>query len=329
MKFGPIPVQQAAGKVLAHNVPHANRRGAFRKGRPLTWLDVEALLKEGYDTVYTAELEPGDLDEDQAACRVAEAVTGEGLALLGASEGRVNLIARMDGVLRVDAERLERVNLVEGVAIASQNSWKRVARGQIAAVVKIVPYGLPFERVEQAVQRAEGPNALIEMRELTPRRIGLLAFGQANRQENLLRSFRVPLEHRAERIGSHLEMLHYVPMSGQADEARLAEALTRLAGLGMEMIILAGETSTMDWNDLTPRALAQAGGEVVCVGAPLEPGNLLTLAYLGEVPVLGVPGCARSHRENGIDRMLPALLAGYRLGRADIARLGYGGLIAE
>ena len=109
--------------------------------------------------------------------------------------------------------------------------------------------------------------------------------------------------------------------------AALAEALCRQIKRGCELVLLAGETSTMDYNDVAPRAVRQAGGQVVVVGAPVEPGNLLMLASIDETPVVGLPGCARSPKENVVDRVLPALLAGERVSAADVAGMGHGGLV--
>jgi molybdenum cofactor cytidylyltransferase len=123
--------------------------------------------------------------------------------------------------------------------------------------------------------------------------------------------------------------MDYVPLEDDQGEAELAEVLVNEVKAGADLIILAGETAIMDRYDIAPRAIECAGGEVVCFGAPVDPGNLLLLAYLRDVPILGAPGCARSPKVNVIDWVLPRLLVGERLARQDILALGHGGLLED
>jgi molybdenum cofactor cytidylyltransferase len=120
-----------------------------------------------------------------------------------------------------------------------------------------------------------------------------------------------------------------VRLEGGSDAELLADALRQQLAEKIELIVMASDTSIMDRNDVAPRAVVCAGGQVDCIGAPVEPGNLLMLAAIGPVPVVGVPGCVRSARPTVIDRILPVLLAGDRLTAVDVARLGYGGLIVN
>ena len=329
MKFGPVPVAQSSGKILAHNISGQNGRRVFRKGKTISAQDIDALLKEGYTSVYTAEIEPGDVEEDRAARQVAEAAMGEGLFLKGPSDGRVNLIAQYKGVLEVDSARLDRMNECQGITFATLRSKTVVRPGQVVCTVKIIPYAVPAALLEQAKQTAWGDDPLIQVKALKPKQVGLVISGELNTREQLLAGYKSPLKKRIEAYGSHIAALDFVRLVGDRDEERLAEAIHRQIEQGIDLVVLASETSTMDPNDVLPRAILGAGGQVACVGAPVDPGNLLMLAYLNEVPLLGVPGCARSPKENVIDWVLPALLAGSHLTGRDIARLGYGGLLEE
>ena len=328
MKYGPIRVEQAAGKILAHNIAGMAGGKSFRKGKILTAGDIATLLDEGYASVYAAELEPGDLDEDSTACRIAQITMGAGLALKGPSTGRVSLVALYRGVLRVDAERLSQVNGCEGIAFATLPSYRIVEPGQTVATVKVIPYALPAAALDE-VERVAGATPVIQVRELQPRAVGLIYAGLPSAEQKLVKSFGEPVQRRVSACGSRIAAVDSVHLTGVEDEAALAAAFRRQVEQGVDLIILANETSTMDANDSAPRAIRQAGGEVICVGAPVDPGNLLLLASIGAVPVLGVPGCVRSPKANIVDWVLPALLAGERLTRGDIARMGYGGLLEE
>ncbi len=331
MKFGPVPLNQAEGKILAHNIAHRSRPGTLRKGKTIASADVSDLASEGYSSVYAVELEEGDVDEDQAARRVAESAAPGccGLQLRGSSDGRVNLVADVAGVLRVDPARLEQVNRCEGVTFATLRSYRLVRPGQVVATIKIIPYALSASVLERAERAAHGETPLLWVSELKPRAVGLLLNGLPSAAGRVLRSFDAPLKKRIEGWGSQIKQVDYVALTGDHDEINLAAALCRQIDRGCELVVLAGETSTMDRNDVAPRAVIQAGGQVLCVGAPVEPGNLLMLAKVDGVAVVGLPGCARSPKENVVDLVLPALLAGDSLNAADIARMGYGGLVED
>jgi molybdenum cofactor cytidylyltransferase len=328
MKFGPVPLEAAAGRILGHNVAGADGRRLLRKGKALTETDVEALRTLGRKSVYVAELEPGDVDENRAAERIAAAALGAGLRPTGASTGRVNAIATVLGVFRVDVARLSTVNAAEGITVASLGAHSAVRTGQTVATFKVIPYAVAEAEVVrgEAIAREGGP--LLRVDALSRRRVGLVLSGSPSVRAQLEESFS-PLIERVEALGSSVVDRQYVTLEDERGEEALAETLRREREAGMELILLAGETAIMDRHDITPRAVERAGGTVVSVGAPVDPGNLLMLAYLDGVPVLGAPGCARSRKTNVVDWVLPRLLAGDRLTREDIVALGAGGLLED
>ncbi len=161
MKFGPVPVAQAEGKILAHNMVADAGRSGFRKGKIITADDVAALGDRGYTTVYVAEPEPGDVGETSAAQRIAQAALGAGLQIKGASGGKANLVATVKGVLKVDPHRLERINRHSGIAFATLPTFRLVNPGQVIATVKIIPYALPETTLRQVEEEAAGGSAVI------------------------------------------------------------------------------------------------------------------------------------------------------------------------
>ena len=331
MKFESTPLTDALGAILGHNVYDGDGRRVLRKGRALGTEELEVLAGLGRSEVFAASLEPGDVDENEAARRVSEAVSGPGLTLRGPTTGRVNLHAETLGVLRVDAEALDRINDYDGVTLATLPNHGVAAGGKMVATTKILPYAVPEETVAAAEGVAEAP--LIRLDPLPPGRAALVVSGtvaadQSAGRERLVGGFEKAFRRRLGDLGADLAMVRFMPLQGERGVAGLASAVAELAPQ-VDLLILAGETAIQDRHDLAPTAIEAAGGTVICYGAPVDPGNLLLLAELGGTPVLGAPGCARSPKRNIVDLVLPRLLVGDRLTRRDITSLGHGGLLED
>jgi molybdenum cofactor cytidylyltransferase len=329
MRFGPESLDRVEGRILGHNVTDPEGRRLLRKGRRLDADDVALLRELGRRTVYVASPEPDDVDEDAAAERVTRAVVSpKAVRFSGPRTGRVNVHADARGVLRVDVDRLRVLNELDGVTLATLPHQSDVAEGRMIATTKILPYALP----EEVVGRAEsvgGEAPVLRLDPLPSRSVALLVHGTEGSREKTLSSFESALRQRLETLGSRLERVEFVGGSEEDAEENLAAALRRLVNEGHDLLILAGETAVQDRHDLSPRAVEKAGGQVLCYGAPVDPGNLLLLAELERTPVLGAPGCARSPKRNIVDLVLPRLLLGDRLERPDIVAMGHGGLLED
>jgi len=329
MKFGPVPIAQAAGKVLGHNISDSDGKRMLRKGSQLTENDVGRLARIGRTVVYVAELEPGDVAEDTAAERIAQSVCGEGAQTTRPFVGRVNLLAQEWSVLQVDASRLARINECEGITLATLPSHTVVQPRKIAATIKVIPFALPESaiRAAEAIAAENGP--VLQLHPLRKRAAALILSSSPFAKTRVISNFVPALQERIEALGSELRSVDFVPLEDEAGEIALAETIQERVADGVEIIILAGETAIMDSYDIAPRAVERSGGEVTCFGAPVDPGNLLMLAYLNGVPIVGAPGCVRSRKTNVIDWILPPLLAGERLSRRDIIQMGHGGLLED
>ena len=328
MKFAPVPLSAAKGKILGHNIAGANGQRLLRKGKPLTDEDLEKLRALGRTSVYVAEMEPDDVDENRAARRVAEAICGSGLYISGVASGRANLLSNEIGILRIDVDRLAQINECEGITLATLATHSPVHLRQIVATVKIIPYALSESVVSAAETIAGGSRPVVHVDALPSHSVGMILSGSTSIHERLVSDF-APLRDRIEKLGSVVTRTDFVALEDESDEAALAQMLKQHVASGIGMVLLAGETAIMDAHDIVPRAVERAGGRVESVGAPVDPGNLLMVAYLKGVPVVGAPGCARSRKTNIVDWILPRLLVGDRLSRRDIIELGHGGLLQD
>lgn len=327
MKFEAVPIEQAENHILGHNVADGSGRRVLRKGRRITAENIAQLKALGYETVYVARSEIDDVDENAAALRISQRVAGDSIRLSRAATGRVNMFAGSPGILEIDPARLMDINFLEGITLATLPRHSVVSEGKTVATLKIIPYALPDKVVIRAETLATEP--LLFLKLLLPKRVGLILSGSPAVRTRVTSSFLTALSARVSLLNSKIEQVEYVPLEDELGELQLTTTIQTMIGRGMEMIILAGETAIMDRYDITPRAVERAGGEIACFGAPVDPGNLLMLAYSGPVPIIGAPGCVRSPKLNIIDLILPRLLVGDRLTEADIVALALGGLLED
>jgi len=320
MKFGPVPVDEAEGAMLAHSVTLAGRR--LRKGQVLTAEHVAGLRSEGINEIIVARADTGDLDENAAAARIAAALVPEpeaqGLRLTEPFTGRVNLISEGPGVVEIDAAAIHALNAVHPmVTVATVPEWQQVGPGQMVATVKIIAYAVPEDAVSRAGELAR---RAIRLRAPVHVSAGLVVTDIPGGPDNAKGI--AAIRDRLAALGIELADVREVPH----DTAQLTQAL---ADLGGELALVLTGSATSDMDDVAPSAVRRAGGTIERFGMPVDPGNLLFLGAMGERPVIGLPGCARSPALNGADWVLSRVACGVDVSSADIAAMGVGGLLKE
>src|SRR3954447_13571083 len=324
MQFGEIPVGEAADAILAHSVRFGAT--ALKKGRVLGDADVEALSAAGVSEIVAARLDAGDLREDEAADRIAAAVGGANVKASPAFTGRANLFAEARGLLVFDRDRLDRLNLVdEAVTLGTLPPFTIVEPRQMVATVKIIPFAVPQDAVARAAACAAEGGKLLRVAAFAPRHVALIQTRLPGFKESILDKTRAVTETRLRALGSALGSEERCAHTA----AELAPVIAAAVKSGAEIVLVHGASVIVDRRDVIPAAIEKAGGRIEHFGMPVDPGNMLLLGRFGEVPVLGLPGCARSPKVNGFDWVLERLCAGMPVGREDIMRMGAGGLLAE
>ena len=324
MIFGQIPVANAEGLILAHSVRLAG--GAFKKGRVLSSEDVLALQAGGVAEVSGARLEADDMGEDAAALALAKALAGPDLALGTAFTGRCNLFATERGLIVPDQERIDRINLIdEGMTIGTLAPYSQVESRQMVATVKVIPFALSRSIVETCLSIARQDGPVMRFAPFRGRRVGFIQTRLPGTKESVLDSTTGTLLGRLTILGG--ELVSEIRCAHSS--AEIAEAVGRLRGLGCDMILIAGASAIVDRRDIVPSGIVAAGGEIDHFGMPVDPGNLLLIAHLGDIDVLGLPGCARSLKLNGFDWVLRRRFADIPVSRRDIMTMGAGGLLME
>jgi molybdenum cofactor cytidylyltransferase len=317
MKFGPVPVDQAEGAILAHSIKLFE--GRLRKGLILDSAHLAALRAAGEDKVIVARLEPDDVHENDAALGLAEALAKgcEGVHLTAPFTGRVNVIADAPGLVLLDEARIHAANMVDPViTVATVAPFHQLATGGMVATVKMIAYGVSEGQLSQAVEAAKGA----------------IRYARPVHQTASLILTDIPgspgdkgvdaVERRVDGLG--MRMIE--TLRCDHDEAALAEMIARAEG---DIVLILTASATSDPADAAPAALRLAGGQVERLGLPVDPGNLLFLGDLRGRPVIGLPGSARSPVLHGADWILARVACGVPIASEDMARMGVGGLLKE
>ncbi len=324
MKFGEVLIEDAVGAILAHKLYDGSGRLVFNKGHVLAAADVPILRQQRLERITVMRLDASDLHENAAAKRIGRAVAGANVRWRTPGVGRANLTATQRGVLHVNVPVLELLNnIYDGITIATLRAYTLVNPGEMVALVKVVPFGVPTARVVDVEGIAESNAAVLRVLPLQPKRVALIISGTESTRGRLMNSFYPPIKKRIEGWGSLLLQPTFV----WHDEMSIAAAIQ--AHADANMILVASISAIIDREDLVPSALLRAGGSITLHGVPVDPGTLLMMGYLGEVPVVGAPGCVKSSKTNVIDWILPRLLSGERLTRANLVSMGHGGLLKD
>lgn len=328
MKFGPVPLPDAAGAILAHK--RTANGNAFKKGRVLTADDITILEQAGVSEVVVAQLEEGDIGEDLAAERIGNICCGPGVIPSTAFASRANLHADNDGILVIDQQRLDQMNRInEGVTLSTIPAFEVVQRQQLVATVKIIPFAVHGSAVtewETAIMEEGAPIRIAPFKHL---RVGLIQTRVPGMREKVLDKTVGVTRTRIETLGGTL--IDQIRCDHETDA--LLSAIQRLQAGGTELILIIGASSIVDRRDVIPAAIVGAGGAVDHYGMPVDPGNLILMGHLahkpGKTSVLGLPGCARSPKLNGLDWLLRRLMANLPVTSSDIMGMGIGGLLKE
>ncbi|MDD9980605.1 MAG: molybdopterin-binding/glycosyltransferase family 2 protein [Gammaproteobacteria bacterium] len=323
MRFGRITVADAAGTVLAHGMRVGSR--TFRKGRVLNAADIDLLEREGFETVVGASFDTGDVTEDRAAQTAARALAGADVRVGAPFTGRCNVFAAADGLFLVSASDIDRFNAVdEALTVATLSGPRAVREGEMLATIKVIPFAVPGAVLDRAVA-CLGPEPAIRVVAFEPMDIGVIQTRLPSTKETVLdktsRVLRARIEALHGRIVEDARCDH--------DAGAVARAVGRALDGGAQLVLIVGASAIVDRRDVIPGGVVAAGGEVLHLGMPVDPGNLLLLARCRGRPVLGLPGCARSPALNGLDLVLERFAARLDVTRNDIMAMGVGGLLKE
>jgi len=324
-----IKLNDAVGTKLAHDIteirPGEFKGPAFRKGHTVCNEDLCHLQKLGKNNLYVIDLEEDEIHENQAASILAGALAGQGIAWKDdPHEGKINLVAETDGLFKVDTTALAAFNMVDEVMCATLHNHTLVKKGEKVAATRAIPLVLTRVAIERAAAIARQNGAVLAVKTLRKATVGLVITGNEVFHGLIEDRFAPVLSEKVTALGSKVDGIAFAP----DDEELISQAIRNHLERGCDLIMLSGGMS-VDPDDVTRKGIQLAGATEMNYGSAVLPGAMFLAAYIGEIPLLGVPACGMYHRITVLDLVLPRILTGETIGKADLAFLGHGGLCKD
>lgn len=324
-----IGLEEAVGTQLAHDIteirPGEFKGPAFRKGHTVCDEDICRLQRLGKNHLYVIDLAEDEIHENEAAAILAGALAGEGIVWENhPREGKINLHAAWDGLLQINVQSLAAFNLVDEVMCATLHNHTLVQQGELVGGTRALPLIMKRAAIERAAAIARQNSAVLVVRPLARARAGLVVTGNEVYHGLIQDRFAPVLTKKVEALGSEVVSLDFAPDDAEA----IARVIRSHLDGGCDLLLLSGGMS-VDPDDVTRHGIRLAGATEIHYGAAVLPGAMFLVAYLGKVPLLGVPACALHHGITALDLVLPRILAGEHIGKSELAFLGHGGLCRD
>ncbi|MCQ2968807.1 MAG: molybdopterin-binding protein [Clostridium sp.] len=323
-----IKVQDAVGSILSHDVtqivPGEFKGRAFKKGHIIKEEDIEKLLSIGKDHVYVWEPEEGQLHENDAAIRLSNLVVGDGVATSEEiKEGKVDFFADRNGVLKIDKEKLFKLNSLGEIIVSTLHNNTPIKKGEKIGATRVIPLIIDENKILEAEDLIK--EKIIRVDEIKTKRCAVITTGNEVYHGRIKDAFLPVIKQKLGYYGSEVIKQVILP----DDKERITEEILKAVNEDKaDMIICTGGMS-VDPDDVTPTAIKDCGGELVTYGSPILPGAMFLLAYYNDTPILGVPSCAMYSKRTVLDLVLPRILADERLTVEDIVEYGHGGMCLD
>ena len=320
-----IATRDAVGHVLCHDltriVPGEFKGAQFRKGHVVTEEDIPMLLSMGKEHLYVWEMTPGMVHENDAAERLAALCRNENMSASEVKEGKIELKAQIDGLFRVDVERLNAINMLDEIMIATRHTNFPVHPGDKLCGTRVIPLIIQDEKLRQAEEIA-GDTPILELLPYKLKTAGVITTGSEVASGRIADTFTPILEKKLLAYG--ITMTEHLTVDDGLEH--VAQAIAQMREKPVDMILCTGGMS-VDPDDNTPGAIAQSGAKIVTYGAPVLPGAMFLMGYYDDgQPVMGLPGCVMYAKATIFDLILPRVAAGVPVTKREIASLGCGGL---
>ena len=324
-----IKLKEAVGTQLAHDIteirPGEFKGPAFSKGHTVCDEDICHLQKLGKNHLFLIDLAEDEIHENQAAAILAKGLAGNGICWEdNPKEGKINLYAENDGLLTVNVASLAALNMVEEVMCATLHNHTQVKKGELVAATRAIPLVMKRAPIERAAVIAGQNGGVLSVQPLRRAKAGLVITGNEVYHGLIEDRFAPVLTDKIKALGSEVAGVAFAPDDANA----ISNAIRSHLEKNCDLILLSGGMS-VDPDDVTRKGIRQAGANEFNYGAAVLPGAMFLVAYIGEVPLLGVPACGLHHRTTVLDLVLPRVLAGEKVAKKELAFFGHGGLCRD
>ncbi len=321
-----VPVDEAVGMILPHDIteiiPGKFKGKAFKKGHVVQEQDIEHLKRIGKENLFILKICEDEMHENDAAYAMAKSLAGTGVKMNGEpSEGKIDLIADKNGLLKVKHNTLTDFNMLGEVMCATVHNNTVVRQGQTIAGTRAIPLVVKKSIVEEAVRIANNADGVLSVSEIRKPKAGIVITGNEVYHGKIKDAVEPVITKKIKTLDGKIVGVHFAPDNAKFIEDRIRE----LIDTGADLIITTGGMS-VDPDDVTRFAIKNIGVDELHYGSPVLPGAMFLVAYIGDIPVLGIPACGMYASITVFDLILPRVLAGERIGRREIAELGHGGL---
>ena len=320
-----VKTEDAVGQVLCHDITQiikgVTKDAVFRKGHVVKEEDIPVLLSVGKEHLYIWEKEEGMLHENEAAEILRKICQGSNMHPSDVKEGKIELIADIDGVMKIDVEKLNRINSLGEIMIASRHGNFPIKKGDKIAGTRVIPLVIHEDKM-QAAEEIGGDEPIFQVRPYEKKKVGIVTTGSEVFKGRIQDTFTPVIREKIAEYG--IEEAEHILCDD--DHVKITEAIMEMIARGCNMVICTGGMS-VDPDDRTPLAIKNTGAEIVTYGAPVLPGAMFMLAYYdGAIPVMGLPGCVMYAKRTIFDLVLPRIMTGEKLKAKDLNLLGQGGL---
>ncbi|MCK5835658.1 MAG: molybdopterin-binding protein [Desulfobacula sp.] len=320
-----IRVEDAVGTILAHDMTRIIRgkfKGVgFKKGQVVQEKDIPELLKIGKQYLYVLDIGKDELHENDAARRIATAISDPALEFSEPSEGKINISTSCAGMLKIDVNALLQVNKMGSIIVATLKNNFPCKKGEIIAATRIIPLTIPTEKIEKLEAVAKEAGNILSVKPYQSLKVGAVVTGSEVFKGLITDDFDPSVGKKISDAGCTLIKKIVVP--DKIDS--ISNAILELKTLGCELIVTTGGLS-VDPDDVTRQGVIKTGADVTFYGSPVLPGAMLMISMLDNIPVLSLPACVFYYKQTVFDLIFPRVLAGEIISGDDIAALGHGGL---
>ncbi|WP_252243622.1 MULTISPECIES: molybdopterin-binding protein [unclassified Clostridium] len=320
-----IDTKNSVGHVLCHDITQiikdVKKGTAFRKGHIVTEEDIPVLLSLGKDHLYVWEKKEGFFHENEAAEVLLKICKNDNMTNSEVKEGKIELIASREGLLKIDIDKLKKINMLDEIIIATRHNNTIVKKGDKLAGMRVIPLIIDGKKLESAKKIGESV-PIIELKNFVKKKVGIVTTGNEVYYGRIKDTFSPVIKEKLSKFD--VEIIGQTIVNDDTDN--ITNAIRSYIDKGANMVICTGGMS-VDPDDLTPSAIKSTGAKIISYGAPVLPGAMFLLSYYNDnIPILGLPGCVMYAKQTIFDLVLPRIMADEKISKDDLASLGHGGL---